>query len=42
MLQNHNILAEIVNHLSIGWAYHKSIYDEDSNPVDYVFLEVNN
>ena len=41
MLQDHNIPAEIVDQLSIGWAYHREIYDEDNSPVDYVFLEVN-
>lgn len=25
-----------------GWAYHKVIYDEQDEPLDYVFLDVNN
>ncbi|HOO32644.1 MAG TPA: EAL domain-containing protein [Thermotogota bacterium] len=32
---------ELVRNLHEGYAYHRMIYDNDGNPVDYVFLEVN-
>jgi diguanylate cyclase (GGDEF)-like protein/PAS domain S-box-containing protein len=32
---------ELVKNLHEGYAYHRMIYDNAGNPVDYVFLEVN-
>ena len=34
-------LMNLIKTSPFGYAYHKVIFDNDKNPVDYYFLEVN-
>ena len=36
-----NFYKQIIDESSIGYAYHKVIYDKLGNPCDYIFLEIN-
>ncbi|HKL12982.1 MAG TPA: PAS domain S-box protein [Halanaerobiales bacterium] len=41
MTKNNTSYNQIVNNMPASFAHHKMIYDENDNPVDYIFLEVN-
>ena len=36
------IYRHLLKTAPFGYAYHKIILDEDQNPIDYTFLEINN
>jgi PAS domain S-box-containing protein len=40
--KNRQQLQNLFDHMTSGFAYHKIIVDKNLNPIDYVFLEVNN
>lgn len=39
--QNEEKFTTIFNHMINGFAYHKLVTDNNGNPVDYIFLEIN-
>jgi diguanylate cyclase (GGDEF)-like protein/PAS domain S-box-containing protein len=42
MTKQNNKLKNVINNMPVAFAYHKVIYDQNNNPVDYIFKEVNN
>ena len=43
MMKKQNIeLKNVINNMPVSFAYHKVIYDQNDNPVDYIFKVVNN
>ncbi|MEJ6949840.1 HD domain-containing phosphohydrolase [Natronospora cellulosivora (SeqCode)] len=41
LIKSNNRYESLYNNMSSGFAYHQCVFDDDGNPVDYMFLEVN-